>query len=96
MDPRPLTSPDWTNILVLVRALWVLLALVVVFGGAFLSAHVFLPYLAATSNQPRGVKHLRLALYSVSAIALVTAVVLATRTLSQVSSVLQFYPKLWM
>lgn len=96
MDPMPLTIPNWTNIMVLVRALWVFFAAVVVFGGAFLSAHVFLPYLAAGSTPNQGVKALRLALYSVSAIALVAAVVVATRTFGQVSSVLQFYPKLWM
>lgn len=96
MDPMPLTTPDWTNILALVRALWVFLAIVVVFGGAFLSAHVFVPRLAPGSAQSHKVKVLRLSLYSASVVALASAVVLGARTLSQVSTALQFYPRFWM
>jgi len=73
MDPKSLTSLDWYNIRIIVQTLWLILTSVVVFGGTFLFAHVFLPgpvqFSGRSGPEQRKTvqgKNLRLFLYSLS------------------------------
>ncbi len=95
MEPKALTAPDWSNLGTLIGTLWIVLATVVIFGGAFLTAHVFLPALAPPETLRR-LKGLRLALYSISGIAFVAAALLVAQSLGAAPSVIHFYPRLWM
>lgn len=94
MDPKFIASPDWNNIGLLIRLLWALLLSIVVFGGAFLTAHVFLPSLLPPERR-RQLRGARLFLYSLSGIAFVGAAFAAAQTLGRLTSILHFYPRFW-
>lgn len=96
MDPESLTNLDWTNIKVIVQTLWFVLVSVVVFGGAFLLAQVFLPAMAGPKIQPGQLKNIRLFLYSVSGASFIVAVFLVVRTFGRLNSILSFYARFWM
>ncbi|MBF8264824.1 MAG: hypothetical protein HW384_688 [Dehalococcoidia bacterium] len=103
MDPKTLTSLDWYNIRIIVQTLWLILTSVVVFGGAFLFAHVFLPgpvpfSRRAVPGQMKTVppKNLRLVLYLLSGASLIFAIVITVRTFSILNSIITFYPRFWM
>ncbi|MBI4287501.1 MAG: hypothetical protein HY671_03600 [Chloroflexi bacterium] len=95
MQPQALSGADWSSIGALVSGLWAFVAAIVVFGGAFLAAHVFLPA-AAPAWALKRLKGLRLVLYSVSGIAFVAAAMLLAQTLGVVPSIVHFYPRFWM
>ena len=96
MDPKSLTSLDWNNISVIVHTLWIILISIVVFGGTFLIAHIFIPGMNFTKFKSGQLKVLRLLLYVISGAAFAIAAFLTIRTFSHLSSVLSFYSRLWM
>lgn len=96
MDPEPLTSFDWDRIRELIIFLWLFLAAVVAFGGAFLLAQAILPSLVKTGHLPARLLRLRPLLYLFSFLALGLAGFLLARALSLTSVIDSFYPRIWM
>lgn len=96
MDPSNLSPDDWRQLISAVNRLWLFAALVATGALSFLVAQGTIPSLLRTRQMPAGAAVMRPALYVVSAIAIVVAVVTVVNALSLVHSLLNvIYPRWW-
>jgi ABC-type Na+ efflux pump permease subunit len=96
MDLAPITGPGWDDIGSFINLLWLFLASVLLLGGSFLLAQAVLPSLVSTGHLPSKALKLRPILYVFSLLFLGLAGFFLARAISQVPTILEFYPRFWM
>ena len=71
MDPRTITSVDWTSVSSLVALLWVVVVCNVIFATCLLVGHAAAPSLLATGHLKPSLAKLRPAIYVIGFLALI-------------------------
>ncbi|MBI2918706.1 MAG: hypothetical protein HYY01_12055 [Chloroflexi bacterium] len=95
MDPGIVTGDSWAGISDLMRALWLLLPLVVVFGGSLLLSLAVIPSLVTSGELPARAEKLRAPLYFVAAVAFVAYLVALGAVVQAAGIIDRFWPRWW-
>ncbi len=95
MDPGIITHDTWAAISGLMRPLWLLVPLVVVFGGSLLLSLAIIPSLVTTGELPARAEKLRAPLYVVAGIALAALVVDVVVVVRAVGVIGELWPRWW-
>lgn len=95
MDPGIVSHDTWAGISGLMRALWLLVPLVVVFGGSLLLSLAVIPSLVTSGELPTRAEKLRAPLYVVAAVALVAFLLALGAAVQATEAIGQFWPRWW-
>ena len=71
MDPSPIVQSDWQSILDNLFILWLIVGTVIMVGGSWILAHVFIPSLVGSGHLPQKIDRIRPLFYVAAIVAAV-------------------------
>ena len=95
MDPASIGTPEWSEISKLLRSLWIVVTLIVLFATNMILGHNMIPSLVATGDLPKSFQKVRRAFYAMAVMSFGLALFFLSRVVDFAGVLRDFWSDYW-